>query len=312
MLRTLFVFCFPLVLTACADGPPESAGPPAVDEAALADIIAQDQIEYTREQNPEAPAGEPAIADIQPAARPVAAPPRSVAPPPPTNTAPAAPPAPAVKLSSSAPDHGGWNTLLENHVSPGGRVDYLALQRNEVKLDAYLELLAKKRPDKSWSREESLAYWINAYNAYIVKLILNHWPVQSIEDIKEPWDQKWIELEGKTYSLNQIEHEVIRPTYREPRIHFALVCAAQSCPPLANEAFTARKLETMLEKRTRSFINDEKFNVTQEDVVRVSPLFDWYKEDFGDVTKFLNSYLATDIPASKELHFLEYDWSLND
>ncbi len=314
MHRFLLVFCFPLVLVACADGPPESAGPPPVREATPSDTVAQDQIEYALEKSPGAPAAAPLVQDGSPADPAPAKRPKTVAPPPPTNTAPAAAPptAPPVRTHSTAPDHQQWNALLSAHVSPGGHVDYLALQRKEAKLDAYLDVLAKKRPDSSWSREEGLAYWINAYNAYTIKLILNNWPVKSIRDIEDPWDQQWIKLEGKTYSLNQIEHEVIRPTYREARIHFALVCAAVSCPPLANQAYTAQNLDDLLERRTRKFVNDEQFNVTQEAVVRVSPLFDWYKEDFGDVKGFINGYLRTDIPTSKELHFLEYDWALND
>ncbi len=313
MLRILFSCCISLLLVACADGPPERWGSP-MDETPLSDTVARDQIEYTLEKSPGAPAAELAVAEVTlPESAPVKRP-KPVAPPAPTNTTPAAtlPPTPSGNTTSNAPDHRAWNELLSNHVSPGGHVDYVALQRKEAKLHAYLVLLAERRPDKSWSREEALAYWINAYNAFTVQLILDNWPVKSIRDIKDPWDQQWIKLAGKTYSLNQLEHDVIRPTYREPRIHFALVCAAVSCPPLANQAYTAQNLESLLEQRTRQFINDEKVNVTQEAVVRVSPLFDWYKDDFGDVKAFINGYLRTDIPASKELHFLDYDWTLND
>ncbi|PHK98805.1 hypothetical protein CGL56_10100 [Neolewinella marina] len=250
-----------------------------------------------------------------PAPPPPAAPKKvTVAPPPPTNTAPApAPPkAKTVAVSSFAPSHAIWNELLQRHVSAGGKVDYRGLLEHRDRLETYLDLLAKDAPDARWTREERLAYWINAYNAFTIQLILNNWPVKSIRDLDEPWDRKFIKLEGKAYSLNQIEHEIIRPEFREPRIHFALVCAALSCPPLANQAYTPANLERMLEERTRSFINDEKFNVTQEAVVRVSPLFDWYADDFGDPKTFLNRYLVIDIPPRKELHFLDYDWELND
>ncbi len=179
-------------------------------------------------------------------------------------------------------------------------------------LNAYLSTLSQEVPDNRWSRPEALAYWINAYNAFTIKLVLDNWPVNSIREIDQPWDTKFITLDGQNYSLNQIEHEIIRENFAEPRIHFALVCAAVSCPPLASTAYTADNLDKMLDRRTRSFINDETFNVTQEEVVRVSPLFDWYAEDFEDVPAYLNRYLTTDIPAKKELHFLEYDWSLND
>ena len=293
-----------------ADGPPAptaaAATPPEVTGLPIAaDTVASDQIEYTLEQSPAAESQAAAPARV-----------KSVAPPPPTNSTPAAPPRsatpPPAASSSNAPDHTAWNNLLRDHVSNTGRVDYRGMQTDETKLEAYLATLGKEVPDDSWSRNEALAYWINAYNAFTIKLILNNWPVASIRDLKEPWDQRWIELAGKTYSLNQIEHDIIRPTYREPRIHFALVCAAKSCPPLPNEAFTAQNLDQLLTQRTRNFINDEERNVTQEEVVRVSPLFDWYGQDFGDVKAYLNKYLVTDIPASKELSFLDYDWSLND
>ncbi|MCP9235096.1 DUF547 domain-containing protein [Lewinella sp. JB7] len=308
-----------LLLSACADGPPDSTPSPQsiTPVAATADTVASDQIEHTLQSNPDAPVEEALPQTEKPVVKAPVKSPTPVAPPAPTNPAPAAPPSASTaatppRPASDAPNHESWDALLRRHVSPSGRVDYVGFSQNSAQLDAYLDLLAKKTPGKSWSSAEALAYWINAYNAYTVKLILDNWPVKSIRDIDQPWDKRWIKLGTKTYSLNQIEHEIIRPTFKEPRIHFALVCAAESCPPLANRAYTASNLEQMLETRTRSFINDEKFNVTQEAVVRVSPLFDWYAQDFGDVKDYLNQYLTTDIPAGKELHFLEYDWSLND
>ena len=316
MLRRLLPLCC-LLFASCTADPPPPAPPTTALTAADApaassvveDTVVADQIAYTAAQNPEILSNAPTEVPITPTVKPVA-------PPPPTNTSPASPPrttaAPAPVASSTAPDHAAWNQLLQHHVSADGRVDYLGMQGDETALDSYLATLAEETPQEDWSRAEALAYWINAYNAYTVKLILNNWPVTSIRDIDKPWEQKWIQLGGKTYSLNNIEHDIIRPRFKEPRIHFALVCAAKSCPPLPNEAFTAQNLDRLLERRTRQFINDEKFNVTQEAVVRVSPLFDWYGEDFGDVRDFLNDYLATDIPAGKEITFLDYDWSLNN
>ena len=306
-----------LLTSACADGPPPPADIPRATSPTASlgalpmeeDTVAVDQIEYTLEQNPEVPAGNVPQRVLAPE-------PAPVAPPPPTNTAPVAPaPASAPETppaGSNAPDHTAWNTLLGKHVSSSGRVDYRGFAQDEAALEDYLATLAEEVPGTDWTRDESLAYWINAYNAYTVKLILNNWPVESIRDIDEPWEQKWIDLAGRSYSLNQIEHEIIRPTFDEPRIHFALVCAARSCPPLPNTAFTAQNLDQLLEQRARKFINNEELNVTQEVVVRVSPLFDWYGEDFGNVKDYLNRYLATDIPDGKEITFLDYDWSLNN
>lgn len=310
------LFFVALFLFGCADGPPPETATASASLSAPQpeDTMVQDQIDYTREQTPEAlPENAP---PPPPPAAPAVAAARSkpVPPPPPTNTAPATAP-PQVRTapeSGQAPSHEQWNTLLQRYVSANGNVDYTGLRQNRGQLNAYLDLLAEESPDASWTREERLAYWINAYNAFTIDLILDNWPVKSIRSIDQPWDQKFIQLEGKSYSLNQIEHEIIRPTFSEPRIHFALVCAAKSCPPLANRAYTPQNLERMLEQRTRSFINDEQFNVTQEAVVRVSPLFDWYGKDFGEPKAFINRYLDTDIPPQKDLHFLDYDWDLND
>ena len=303
-----------LLLMGCAEGPPPGTSTTADPEGpAPQETIVRDQIEHTLNQTPEAPLAEAPVpvpvTHTEPAPKP-----KPVPPPPPTNPAPAPPPkteaTPAA--ASSAPSHQSWNQLLQRYVSDNGRVNYEGFRQDRQQLDTYLDLLAKETPDDSWSRAEALAYWINAYNAFTVQLILDNWPVSSIRDIDEPWDTPFIQLGGKSYTLNNIEHDIIRPEFSEPRIHFALVCAAVSCPPLANEAYTAQNLEKMLEDRSRDFINNERFNVTQEAVVRVSPLFDWYGEDFGDVKAFLNRYLRTDIPAQKDVHFLEYDWALND
>ncbi|PPK86655.1 uncharacterized protein DUF547 [Neolewinella xylanilytica] len=308
MFKAFTLICiFPLLL-GCTEGPPADVqGAESVSEPIMADTIVQDQIEYTREQTPEAPPQETLVREVASPLRP------AVAPPPPTNKAPAPISTPAAQqpIRPQGPSHAAWSSLLSRHVSGSGTVNYAGFRQDVEALNGYLSTLAEEVPDNSWSNEEALAYWINAYNAFTIKLILDNWSVKSIREIDEPWDQKFITLDGDAYSLNQIEHEIIRPNFAEPRIHFALVCAAVSCPPLATSAYTAENLDAMLERQTRNFINNEEFNVTQEEVVRVSPLFDWYAEDFGNVTEFLNRYLRTDIPTKKQLYFLEYDWSLN-
>lgn len=255
---------------------------------------------------------------------PVAAP----KPAPPTSTAPAAPatptpapvttpapkPAPApTPPQNTAPDHSPWNQMLSTYVNGKGRVNYVGIKKNEAKLDAYLATLAKEIPASDWSRSEAMAYWINAYNAYTVKLILNNHPLGSITDLDggDPWKVKWIKLAGKTYSLNNIEHDILRPKYKDPRIHFAVVCAAKSCPPIANRAFTAANLNSLLQSSTRAFINNSAFNQTKG-TLKISKIFDWYKEDFGDVTAYLNKYLSVKIEGNPDVGFMDYDWSLNE
>lgn len=310
--HVLSVFLILLAL-ACSDAPATAArtepkGGVPVDSV-VQDSVELDQIAYTRELNPDA--AKENLPPVTPAPAPA---PAAVAPPPPTNVQPAvlSPEASPAATKLQGPDHRAWTDLLSRHVSAAGAVDYDGMRKDMDELDAYLETLAREVPNKNWATSESLAYWINAYNAFTVKLILDNWPVRSIREIDEPWDTKFITLAGDRYSLNQIENDIIRAGYEEPRIHFALVCAAVSCPPLAREAYTADGLDGQLERRTRQFINDETYNVTQEEVVRVSSLFDWYQADFGDVLAFLNTYLPTDIPSGKQLYYLDYDWALND
>ncbi len=321
-----------LLLTACgADGPSPDAVAlgvaPTKDEPATlsTDTIEKDAIEATVDRTPESMTADERkkagndknSATVASSEKPAPAPRRpkkpSVAPPPPTNTNPMpSKPEPTVEpIVEIHVDHSAFDALLQQHVNATGEVNYAGFKRDRGKLEAYLTTLSAQVPAKDWSRNESLAYWINAYNAFTIKLIVDNYPLESIRDLDEPWDRKWIKLAGSTYSLNNIEHDLIRPRFQEPRIHFALVCAAQSCPPLANRAYTAANLNSMLESRTRNFLRNERYNVTQEENVRVSPLFDWYGEDFGDIRTYLNKYLKRDIPQGVEINFLSYDWSLN-
>lgn len=213
----------------------------------------------------------------------------------------------------SPPSHQAWHTLLQKHVNQAGKVDYKGFQRDKGQLESYLKTLSEQRPEDSWSRDARLAYWINLYNAYTVKLIVQHYPVSSIREIYDgkPWDKKWIELGGEPLSLNQIEHQIIRKRFDEPRIHFAVNCAAQSCPPLLNRAFTAKRLDEMLEHATRSFINNPAHNKISTKELQVSKIFDWYAEDFGNIPRFINLYSPVSIPSDTDISYLDYDWSLN-
>jgi hypothetical protein len=213
------------------------------------------------------------------------------------------------------PDHTVWSAELKKYVSADGKVNYKSWAENQDALDGYLSQLAGTQPLSNWSTNVQLAYWINVYNAYTVKLVLQHYPVQSIKDIHQgnPWDTAWINLGGKTYSLNQIENEFIRQRFRDPRIHFALNCTARSCPPLLNEAYDPARLDAQLTSRTKSFITDQHHNQTGTSAVRLSKLFIWYKDDFKpDVISFLNTYLTTPISTDAVIEYLEYDWSLNE
>ncbi len=213
----------------------------------------------------------------------------------------------------SPPDHMKWETLLQTFVDGNGRVNYGGFKKSEGELDKYLRSLEENYPQSSWSKGEQLAYWINAYNAYTIKLILNQYPVKSILDIDngKAWDRKWIELDGKKLSLNNIENDIIRKRFNEPRIHFAVNCAAVSCPPIVNRAFTASNLESLLQERTVRFINDQNHNKISDGKAQVSKIFEWYGEDFGDLVSYLNKYSKTKIEEEAKITFMEYNWALN-
>ena len=225
---------------------------------------------------------------------------------------------------SVAFDHSVFDHLLKKHVDADGWVDYKGLLNDAAPLDAYIETLADA-PFNAMGRDEKLALLINAYNAFTFRLILDHYPVKSIMDIPDAkrWDAKRWVLAGETYSLNQIEHELIRPKFVEPRIHFALVCAAYSCPPLRNEAFTGEKLEAQLSDQTvYTHAHDRWFRFDQpNNTLHLTPLYDWYGGDFTAVSGSILEYIADQVPAVRaaldagkapKVRWLEYDWKLND
>ena len=211
-------------------------------------------------------------------------------------------------------DHQEWNTLLQKHVSSTGKVDYEGFKNDLAALQTYLDLLAKNLPQKSSSKNATLAYWINAYNAYTVKLILDNYPVKSIKDIKNPWGQKFIILENRAYSLEEIEHEILRKM-DEPRIHFAINCASYSCPNLLNEAYTESKIEKQLEHSATSFINDKTKNNVTKEKIEISKIFDWFSTDFktnGTLNDFLNKYSSVKINKNAIVKYKDYNWNLNN
>jgi hypothetical protein len=233
----------------------------------------------------------------------------------------------AALLSVAPFDHGAFDRLLRAHVA-SGRVDYDAFA-GAPELPRYLDALAAADVE-SLSRDEQLAFWINAYNAYTIHLVNAHGERRSIRNINKalgvvpapgPWKMKIVRAGGRTLTLDEVEHAIIRKRYRDPRIHFALVCAARSCPPLRPEAYTGAGLDAQLEDQARTFIGATP-SANRVDVkaatVHVSPIFNWYRSDFGpSLGKFLARYVSD--PAGRAL--LEsgrfktvetpYDWSLN-
>lgn len=215
------------------------------------------------------------------------------------------------------PVHLMWEELLQKHVSDNGNVNYTSLKNDQKDLLGYLHVLTMMSSHKDFKtlpRKEILAYWINAYNAFTVKLIIDNYPVQSIKDIKDPWDQKFIPINGELISLNDIEHEILRKM-DEPRIHFAIVCASESCPKLLNEAYVADKLEEQLTNATKTFLNDNSKNIITSNQLELSKIFKWFTIDFkqqGSLIDFLNQYSEVLISDDAKISYLEYNWDLND
>lgn len=233
--------------------------------------------------------------------------------------------------------HATFDSLLQKHVTSEGTVNYKGFIQDSVRFNEYLTLLKNNHPNKkNWSKDEQLAYWINAYNAFTVQLIVDNYPVKSIKDIKSGigfvnsvWDIKFIKIEGQEYDLNNIEHSIIRTEFNEPRIHFAVNCASYSCPRLRNEAFTAERLEEQLEDQARLFFNDERKNkIISKDKIILSSILKWYSTDFTNkglfsrifggkgrtqkLINFVNPYVDIDINKNAEIEFMDYRWDLNE
>jgi len=211
-------------------------------------------------------------------------------------------------------DHSKWTEILQFYVAENGNVNYKGLQKNRKSLNAYLNNLAQNVPEENWSKAEKMAYWINAYNAYTIQLILNNYPTESIKDIKDPWGQTFFEIGGKMISLNTIEHEILRPM-GDPRIHFAIVCASESCPKLLNCAYEAKSLTDQLDQAAREFINDTSKNSISESKITISKIFKWFKSDFpkGDAfINYLNKYSTVKIFPDININYKTYNWSLNE
>ena len=213
--------------------------------------------------------------------------------------------------------HDLFSAILVKHVSSRGKVDYQGFKSSHSKLLAYINILQKMYPkfdNLRPNREEKLAYWINAYNALTIDLILRNYPVKSIKDIEKPWDQRLWKFGDKWLNLNDIEHQILRKM-DEPRIHFAIVCASESCPKLQNEAFTAEKLETQLTNATVEFLEDSSKNELSENSIKISKIFKWFTKDFktnGTLIDFLNQYSRVNISNKAKKSYKDYSWDLND
>lgn len=226
-----------------------------------------------------------------------------------------------------AVDHSNYGTVLERHVD-GGYFDYEEFMGNSDSrrlLNQYLASMARVNASEI-SEYEALAFWMNLYNAATIKLIEKHYPVDSIREIgswfSTPWEIDFVETYRGRLTLDQIEHEIIRPDFQEPRIHYALVCAARSCPPLRDQPYDGERLDQQLNDQAEQFLRSEmnRFSMKNGTLqIKLSSIFSWYGEDWGSEEKLvqsLQSYLPEryEQPINKgnySVEYLSYDWELN-
>ena len=228
-------------------------------------------------------------------------------------------------LATAAPavDNSLYAELLQKYVADG-KVDYAGFKSEETKLDRYLKILETVNPE-TLSRDAQFAYYINLYNAWTIKLILSAYPgIKSIKDLgslfQSPWKKKIVRVDGDVITLDQVEHEILRPRFKDPRVHFAINCASRSCPPLRSEPYREDTLDRQLEDATRSFINNPKNFKLDGDELYVSRIFDWFSKDFQDdplgfYLKYATGDLKKKLQAESDrikVRYLDYDWSLND
>ena len=228
-------------------------------------------------------------------------------------------------------DHAPWQALLDTYLvtdDPSGihLFDYAALKTNEAdrkQLSSYLKSLAGTDP-RSYSRNEQMAYWINLYNALTIFVIVPRYPVDSIKDIKSglidygPWNLELFPLQGDKLTLNQIEHGILRPIWKDPRIHYAVNCASLGCPNLAAQAYRADNLEQLLEQGATDYINHPRGAQVKNGKLEISSIYDWFKEDFGGndagVFAHLKRYARPELAAALDNFDSfddDYDWTLN-
>lgn len=217
-------------------------------------------------------------------------------------------------ILQAQPDYNALDTFLKKYVSVSGDVDYKSIKANKKELDVIIKSFSAVSVLPTWNNNEQLAFWINAYNVFTIQLISDNYPVKSIQNLDggKPWDVKRIKIGGKSYSLNNIENDIIRPQFKDARIHFAVNCGAKSCPPLLNGAFFGKSLDTQLDVVTKKFINNTKYQTITASKLTLSKIFDWYAVDFGDINTFINKYTTTKINKNAPIVFKEYDWALNE
>ncbi len=228
----------------------------------------------------------------------------------------------ATSVHAAQVDHALFASLLSSHVKDGV-VDYKGFKDDEAILDRYLDALAAVDPEPL-SPDDQFAFFVNAYNAWTIKLILSRYPdIRSIKDLgslfSSPWKKNIARIDGNTMTLDQIEHDILRKRFKDPRVHFAVNCASKSCPPLQGEPFAGSLLNDQLNQAAKAFINTPRFNRLEGNTLWVSKIFDWFPEDFDDdvigyFIKFADLPMRNQLEKNKariKVKYLDYDWTLN-
>ncbi|MFZ0927006.1 MAG: DUF547 domain-containing protein [Syntrophobacteraceae bacterium] len=224
--------------------------------------------------------------------------------------------------SAGPVDHGLYGELLGKYVR-NGVVDYAGLKREEEAVNRYLDQL-ERIYTRDLPKNERLAFYINAYNVKAIKLVLMGYPgIKSIKEMGSVWSSPWrrqlCKIDGKFMSLDDIENQIVRPRFHDPRTHFALNCASKSCPPLLSEPYRGDVLDSQLDSSARAFINNPQSNYLNGNTLYMSKIFDWYEGDFkegvlGFFMKFAEPNLKKQLGERADrikIEYLDYDWSLN-
>ena len=244
---------------------------------------------------------------------------------------------PAALCAASPFDHGPFDQVLQEYVNDQGLVRYAALAADRAQLDAYVDSLGHSspasHPDRFPTREHELAYWINAYNAFVLRGVIDAYPIASVKDafvLSGFFNRQTFVAGGREMTLDHIENKIIRPTYQEPRIHFAVNCAALSCPQLENRAFIGPDLDDRLERALTRFAQDPNHVRRRGKQLYLSKILDWYGKDFSawfppnrpnpeampTIVNYLRPYLLPDLAAELTediaIEYNDYDWALNE
>lgn len=224
--------------------------------------------------------------------------------------------------NTQAISHQIWQTTLDTYLIQENHNNLFDYQRvnskDKEQLELYISQLSALDP-REYAKLEQYAYWVNLYNALTVNLIVDHYPIPSITKLGGffsfgPWEQKIITINQKELTLNDIEHRILRPIWKDPRTHYAVNCASLGCPNLQKQAFTAENTELLLEKSATEFINSEKGVKVTNDKWVLSSIYDWFAEDFGTKQQLFEHLVQYNkaLKSKKKSISYHYDWTLND